>query len=164
MDLTRVWFRVTCLTQGIKNRNSVSNRVGKAAIFVLNIMSRVPPPLPPWDVEPETYERTRLRGLMFQKSRYTLRKKGDCSALTVWREPLPGTSSVYSRVNRSYLPSYRERPVQHNQHIDKPEIIFVNSLTPEHKGISCFSRVSQDKHEFTATGSRCRWYGRSQYL
>ena len=30
------WFRVKCLKQGIKNRNSVLNRVGKSAIFVLN--------------------------------------------------------------------------------------------------------------------------------
>ena len=28
--------RVKCLKQGIKNRNSVLNRVGKTAIFVLN--------------------------------------------------------------------------------------------------------------------------------
>ena len=34
--LHRVWFRVKCLKQGIKNRNSVLNRVGKSAIFVLN--------------------------------------------------------------------------------------------------------------------------------
>ena len=31
-----VWFRVKCLKQGIKNRNSVVNRVGKSTIFVLN--------------------------------------------------------------------------------------------------------------------------------
>ena len=31
----RVWFRVKCLKQGIKNRNSVLNRVGKSAIFVV---------------------------------------------------------------------------------------------------------------------------------
>ena len=30
------WFRVKCLKKGIKNRNSVLNRVGKLAIFVLN--------------------------------------------------------------------------------------------------------------------------------
>ena len=30
------WFRVKCLKQGIKNRNSVLNRVRKSAIFVLN--------------------------------------------------------------------------------------------------------------------------------
>ena len=30
------WFRVKCLKQGIKNRNSVLNRIGKSAIFVLN--------------------------------------------------------------------------------------------------------------------------------
>ena len=35
-SLHRVWFRVKCLKQGIKNRNSVLNRVGKSAIFVLN--------------------------------------------------------------------------------------------------------------------------------
>ena len=29
-------IRVKCLKQGIKNRNSVLNRVGKSAIFVLN--------------------------------------------------------------------------------------------------------------------------------
>ena len=29
-------IRVKCLKQGIKNRNSVFNRVGKSAIFVLN--------------------------------------------------------------------------------------------------------------------------------
>ena len=34
--LHRVWFRVKCLKQGIKNRNSVLNRVGTSAIFVLN--------------------------------------------------------------------------------------------------------------------------------
>ena len=34
--LHRVWFRVKCLKQGIKNRNSVLNRVGKSVIFVLN--------------------------------------------------------------------------------------------------------------------------------
>ena len=34
--LHRVWFRVKCLKQGIKNRNSVLNRVGKSAIFVSN--------------------------------------------------------------------------------------------------------------------------------
>ena len=32
--LHRVWFRVKCLKQGIKNRNSVLNRVGKSALFV----------------------------------------------------------------------------------------------------------------------------------
>ena len=30
------WFLVKSLKQGIKNRNSVLNRVGKSAIFVLN--------------------------------------------------------------------------------------------------------------------------------
>ena len=34
--LHRIWFWVKCLKQGIKNRNSVLNRVGKSAIFVLN--------------------------------------------------------------------------------------------------------------------------------
>ena len=34
--LHRVWFGVKCLKQGIKNRNSVLNRVGKSAVFVLN--------------------------------------------------------------------------------------------------------------------------------
>ena len=34
--LHRVWFRVKCLKHGIKNQNSVLNRVGKSAIFVLN--------------------------------------------------------------------------------------------------------------------------------
>ena len=34
--LHRVWFRVKCLKQGIINRNSVLNRVGTSAIFVLN--------------------------------------------------------------------------------------------------------------------------------
>ena len=34
--LHRVWFGVKCLKQGIKNRNSVLNRVRKSAIFVLN--------------------------------------------------------------------------------------------------------------------------------
>ena len=34
--LHKVWFRVKCLKQGFKNRNSVLNRVGKSAIFVLN--------------------------------------------------------------------------------------------------------------------------------
>ena len=34
--LHRVWFRVKCLKQGIKNLNSVLNRVGKSTIFVLN--------------------------------------------------------------------------------------------------------------------------------
>ena len=34
--LHRVWFRVKCLKQGIKNRSSVLNRVGKSAVFVLN--------------------------------------------------------------------------------------------------------------------------------
>ena len=34
--LHRVWFRVKCLKQRIKNRNSVLNREGKSAIFVLN--------------------------------------------------------------------------------------------------------------------------------
>ena len=29
-------IRVKCLKQGVKNRNSVLNRVGKSAIFVLN--------------------------------------------------------------------------------------------------------------------------------
>ena len=29
-------FRDFCLKQGIKNRNSVLNRVGKSAVFVLN--------------------------------------------------------------------------------------------------------------------------------
>ena len=29
-------FRVQCLKQGIKNRNSVLNRVGKSAVFVIN--------------------------------------------------------------------------------------------------------------------------------
>ena len=29
-------IRVKCLKQGIKNRNSVLNRIGKSAIFVLN--------------------------------------------------------------------------------------------------------------------------------
>ena len=29
-------IRVKCLKQGIKNRNSVLNRVGKSAIFILN--------------------------------------------------------------------------------------------------------------------------------
>ena len=33
--LHRVWFRVKCLKQGIKNRNSLLNRVGKSAIFCL---------------------------------------------------------------------------------------------------------------------------------
>ena len=40
-----------CLTQGIKNRNSVLNKVGKSAIFVLNRDPRIyrvpPPPLSP---------------------------------------------------------------------------------------------------------------------
>ena len=34
--LHSVWFRVKCLKQGMKNRNSVLNRVGKSTIFVLN--------------------------------------------------------------------------------------------------------------------------------
>ena len=34
--LHRVWFRVKCLKQGIKNRNSVLKRVRKSPIFVLN--------------------------------------------------------------------------------------------------------------------------------
>ena len=34
--LHRVRFRIKCLKQGIKNRNSVLNRVEKSAIFVLN--------------------------------------------------------------------------------------------------------------------------------
>ena len=34
--LHRVWFRVKCLKQGIKNRDSVLNMVGKSSIFVLS--------------------------------------------------------------------------------------------------------------------------------
>ena len=35
-DLNYSIVQVKCLKQGIKNRNSVLNRVGKSAIFVLN--------------------------------------------------------------------------------------------------------------------------------
>ena len=65
--LLLIKIRVKCLKQGIKNRNSVLNRVGKSAIFVLNrvrVWGAVPHlltqgyieyPPPPWAANPIIY-------------------------------------------------------------------------------------------------------------